>query len=201
MNAGKTAVFWIANGFDPEDPHQVDTYSLTALEAAVKRYWVLKEQGREVVFPIIKSIVRDRSSRIILHETLFTSALQAGVGIADLVVLPTETTGSPTDGLSIAIFRSKHPDTIIEIFVTTLAVARYFTVMYSAVAKYCLKCDLSGVIISTIESVSWKSKMMYKAFRFATIVTAKTRWTFLLWYKLLNFAYSRRLKGFGRTVN
>ena len=117
------AIFWLANGFDPQNPAHTDQFSQTALTNAAKRYRELKSGNNRVYFPIVKSVVRDKSRKIFLYDTLWNDALLAGVQKDDLIFTSTETTGSPTDGLAITRFSKKCPAAVIELYPTTIETA------------------------------------------------------------------------------
>lgn len=206
------AVVWIANGFSPESPFTTDEFSHTALDAAVKEYNKLKRGGQTCVpFLAVNSVVRDPQGIVALRDTLLADIRRAGVAEEDIVLLPMETTGSPTDGLSIAQYAKAHPDMLVEVFATTPVVARYFKTMYTAVAYYLLKGDYYSIsegyrlpllVRSTVPSgrAGMKSYFIYAAMRFVTRLAARSRWSFMLWYNFLNKSYRRRVEGFERTV-
>jgi len=195
------AVFWLANGFSPLDPTKIDWFSLCSLKDAVMRYQDLKKTGAKTLFPIINSIVRDSSNEIILRDVLWKAALNAGVDRDDMLLTATETTGSPTDGLAVARFAKAYPNINIEIYATTPETAAYFEIMYKATAKRIEKCELNFFIhASQNVSQTFQSRLIYNVMRWVTIITNLSDTAFGLWWNVLNFAYSRRLKGFTRTV-
>lgn len=205
------AVTWIANGFSPESPFTTDEFSHTALDAAVKEYNELKRGGQaHVPFLSINSIVRDPKGMAVLRDTVLADIRRAGIPEEDIVLLPMETTGSTTDGYSIALYAKGHPDVLVEVFATTPVVARYFKTMYTAVAYYLIPGTdayqdgyrLPLLVRSTVPSgrAKVKSYIIYAAMRFVTRLAARSRWSFMRWYNFLNRAYEGRREGFERTV-
>ncbi|OHA09054.1 MAG: hypothetical protein A3A44_00655 [Candidatus Sungbacteria bacterium RIFCSPLOWO2_01_FULL_60_25] len=192
---------WVANGFDPEDPHRTDEFSRRCLDLALAAYARLKRvRGNSVRFPIINSVVRDRSGRIPLRDILWDEAVRVGVDPADME-FTIETTGSPTDGLAIAKLAKAHPGAAVKVFATTKETAEFFSVMYRAVALRAENHRLDFAIAwPSYSRADLKSRAMYRAMRLVTQAASLSRPMFLLWYHTLNFAYRRRLKGFTGTV-
>lgn len=202
MIAVTTIIVWLPNGFDPQDPSRVDSYSRKSLELAREDYRRRKADAEPVWFLVIQSIVRDPTREYALFQTMVTEVLAAGVDEADVVLTTVETTGSPTDGLAIATFACEHPDAPIKFYASTYATARYFSVMYPAVAEHLLGYRLQKFTFRIPRGLygSTKSKILYGLMRLATRAVAWNRVLFRAWYWLLNRAYQRRLRGFTRTV-
>ncbi len=195
-------IAWIANGFHPEDPRRLDDYAMTCLEAAMRAYKNAKENGYDVAFLVINSIVRDNSGEVVLSEVILKTARAAGVAEEDIVLLPTETTGSPTDGLSVARWAKANPEALVGVFVTTAAAKKYIEAMYRAVAWYLegyrLRANFSYTVMKGSESR--KSRLVYTLLHWTTWLAAKTRMGFMRWYNFLNRAFQHRVHGFTRTV-
>ena len=197
----KYAIVWIANGFEPHDPARVDEFSRRSLRDAVARYHELKILKNRVYFVNINSVVRETTGVVVLRDTLRNEALNAGVDHSDLLLTVIETTGSPTDGLAIAKFAKTYPHIRIEAYTTIPEAAAFFQVMYRAVAKWIEKFELNFSIYSVKDiSCSLQSRFFYSGMRWITFAASQTSVTFKIWFHLLNFAYARRLRGFGRTV-
>jgi len=196
------AVAWIANGFSPESPFTTDEFSHAALRAAVKEYKQLTYgDGREhVPFLVINSIVRDPKGMVALRDTMLADVRKANVPEEDIVLLPTETTGSPTDALALASYARGQLDLRFAIFTTTPAVNAYFEVMYMAVARHVVGCEPIYDFYWTTKNGSLARRFVYWAMRMVTRIAAKKRWAFCAWYNFLNRSYRKRAEGFTRTV-
>lgn len=194
------AVTWIANGFSPESPFKTDELSRWCLTYAVREYRSLKGGGKKPVFLVINSIVRDPQGMVSLGTTILAETLRAGISDEDIVVLPTETTGSPTDALSLARYAKEHTDTEFRIFTTVQAVDAYFRAMYTAVARHVVGCEPIYVFYWTAEGGSLPRRFVYWAMRLITRMAAKRKWAFMWWYNFLNRRYDRRMEGFTRTM-
>lgn len=191
-------LFWIPNGFDPKDESKTDSYSQVSLRIAARRYHSLREAGHPVAFWIPRSVVRSRRSSILLWETMYTDVRK--LGVLRIRVTPMETTGSPTDGLAIAQCLKNGLRSHTEIFVSTQEVADYVRVMYPAVAWWKEGMDLAYTICSPNMSGGWRSRCVYQILQIVTWIAARTNITFLCWYRVLNFFYRLRTRGFTRTV-
>ena len=200
MAQKKVIIVWLANGFDPTEPSRTDPLSQEALAWAVRNYRRHVRDGTRVFFLLIKSIVRSANNDV-LHEVLYKEALDARVAPAD-IVLSRETTGSPTDGLAIALVSRDHPDAKLELYVCMKEAADYFLVMYPAVAKHIIRYQMPLLDMRTLDTKAGiKSRFLYRAMRAVTQVARMTKPTFRLWYNFLNWAYRRRVThGFGRTI-
>ena len=179
---------WVANGFDPEDPHRTDEFSRRCLDLALAAYARLKRvRGNSVRFPIINSVVRDRSGRIPLRDILWDEAVRVGVDPADME-FTIETTGSPTDGLAIAKLAKAHPGAAVKVFATTKETAEFFSVMYRAVALRAENHRLDFAIAwPSYSRADLKSRAMYRAMRLVTQAASLSRPMFLLWYQYAEF--------------
>ncbi|MBI4098789.1 MAG: hypothetical protein HY437_02045 [Candidatus Magasanikbacteria bacterium] len=193
-------IVWIANGFNPADPSHTDPLSQEALSWAARNYRRYVREGTRVFFLIIKSIVRSADNDI-LHDVMYKEALGALVAPAD-IILSRETTGSPTDGLAIAMVSRDHPDAELELYACLKEAADYFRVMYRAVAEHILGYTMPLLGMRTLNTkVGLKSRLLYRAMRAVTHVARMTKPTFRIWYNFLNWAYRRRVThGFGRTI-
>lgn len=202
------AVTWIANGFSPESPFTTDELSQRCLIDAVREYYSLRvgnerhllRGGTKPVFLVINSIVCDPRGMVPLGTTILAETRQAGIPDEDIVVLPTETTGSPTDALALALYAKEHPGTEFRIFTTVQAVDTYFRAMYPAVARHVVGCEPNYVFYWTAEGGSLTRRLLYWAMRLVTRITAKRKWAFIRWYNFLNRMYARRMEGFERTM-
>lgn len=194
------AIFWIGNGFDDQDPNRVDRFSRACLEQAVQRYQKLKQKGKKVYFPIINSVVKDPSGQVIMKDVLKKEILEAGVDIEDIELTSTQTTGSSTDALAITRFAKKHPETKIEIYATTKSVAKYFEIMYKAVAHWVENYELNFSIYFPDQIPNLKSQLLYHLLRIFTLIVAQSKFSFMIWYNFLNWVFSKRVKGFTKTI-
>lgn len=198
------ALFWIANGFDPDDDDQVDNYSSACLGALLRRYAELTKKGEEVFVVVINSVVRRRPGGPLLRDTMLDAIRSAHrVREDDVLILTTQTTGSVSDALAVGLFARGNPTAKIELFVTAPAVARHFSAMCAAVAKYRLGFQIALIITPVLktDSVSLGSNVLYQLLYAFTRLMALSGRTFGVWYSLLNRVYSRRLRRFGRTVS
>lgn len=194
------AIVWIANGFSPESPFKTDELSRRCLAYAAREYYSLKAEDERPVVLVINSIVRDPQGMVSLGTTILAETRQLGILDEDIVVLPTETTGSPTDALALACYAKEHPDAEFRIFTTVQAVDAYFRAMYPAVARHVVGCEPNYVFYWTAEGGSLPRRFVYWAMRLVTRIVAKRRWAFMWWYNFLNRRYDRRVEGFTRTM-
>jgi hypothetical protein len=198
----KYAIYWVANGFDPNDPKKTDEFSRISLEKAVQCYRELKNSGEKVLFLAPRSIVKDATGTVILHETLKDEMWLSGIDLSEIKLTDQETTGATTDGLAIAQFVKENSDVQIEIFATCFWTAKYFEVMYGAVAKWIVgrKFDFSPIYYPD-QTPNLKSRCLYATLYLVTFIMSLTKPTFKLWYNFLNKAvYKRRLRKFVRTI-
>lgn len=195
------AIVWIANGFNPNAAFTTDEFSKNCLALAAWQYRQLKNDGEKTAFLVINSVVRDPRAGILLRDTMLSDVRNAGIPEEDIVLLPTETTGSTTDGLSLARYAKEHPDTRIKIFGTVPMATLYLQVMHRAVARHVVGITPSYEFYSATVGESWRSYFLYFAMRIVTRIAALTRPTFTLWYNFLNWAYKGRKEGFTRTVS
>lgn len=74
--------------------------------------------------------------------------------------------------------------------------AAYLHVIYLAVARYILKCDLRIEIKCADVGSGWRHRQVYRAMRMITAFAARHGSIFRLWYAFLNRVYEKRKHGF-----
>lgn len=204
----KHALFVIVSGFDPQDPRRLGEFSMAAARQALAFYREKKAQGHEVVVPLINTRVWARGQngkRFMLREVVHREFLTLGFDAHDVFVLEdVRTTGSPTDGLAIASFSQEEPETEIHMFATAREVQEHLDEMYHAVAfhvmnhffrRYNSHYPPDGPIPDQ------RTVLRHLQIKRATRWAAQWRWTFLLYYHLLNLIYWLRVvRGFTTTV-
>lgn len=196
------AFVWIPNGFDPNNPERTDMYSRNCLHMALQEYRALKSLGHHVLFVLLNSVVQNVSGGTNLADVMQGEAREVGVCLQDIYISPLETTGSPTDALAVAQFAKALPSTSVNVFAASQETAAYFTVMYTAVARWLENYKPTNLFFYAPDAkLSLCSRMLYKTLRIATIIATLTKPSFLLWYRFLDRCYQKRRTRFTRTIH
>lgn len=199
------AIFWIANGFDPQDSTKTDNFSRVALNMAVCGYSQLKKNCGElfpVRFVIVKSVVQNQDGRV-LWETLLEEAGMSGIPSDDIVLTDESSINALSDGRVIALYARDNPNMIIKIYATGRKVARYFEIAYAAVGKHIV--GLRGFEFQmnypkTAPRPSFKSGQIYDIAKRVTWIAARNEKLFRWYYDLRHKMDVGRRESFVRTV-
>lgn len=192
----------IGNGFDPQNLTEPDDFTEAALRLATDKYRHWKAKRQEVVFVLLRSIVRSPKGTT-WFEAMRDYALSLGVDDGDIYISTAETWNALTDALGILEVARRWPYAELRVVVYAGGwVADYLRQTYDAVAQHIMgEQVLYHLHYPDYPEPDKKSLILYRLLWWVTLLASISTISFRLWFAFRNWYDRRRVtKGFVKTI-